>query len=180
MLDLLRKRRSIRKFQDKKLKPQQVEQLVKAALMAPSSRVRRPWEFIVVQDEGLLQELSLCKEHSAAFLAGAPLGIVVAADPGKSDVWVEDSSICTMLLHLAATSMGLGSCWIQVRERWHNDRKTASAYVRELLNLPDSYEVLAIVAVGYADEEKAPLDDSILPYQKVHYNTFEQSVSASE
>lgn len=177
MLDLLRKRRSIRKFQDKRLEPQQVEQLVKAALMAPSSRVRRPWEFIVVQDPGLLQQLSLCKEHSAAFLADAPLGIVVAADPGKSDVWVEDSSICTMLLHLAATSMGLGSCWIQVRERWHNDRKTASAYVREILDLPNSFEVLAIVAVGYPAEQKAPNDDNKLPYQKVHYNNFSPPAS---
>ncbi|MGI6436263.1 MAG: nitroreductase family protein [Syntrophomonadaceae bacterium] len=172
MLDLLRRRRSIRKFQERKLEPQQVEQLVKAALMAPSSRARRPWEFIVVQDQELLQKLALCKEHGASFLAEAPLGIVVAADPGKCDVWVEDSSICTMLLHLTATAMGLGSCWIQVRERWHNDRKTASNYVKELLHLPDSLEVLAIVAIGYPAEQKTPNDDTKLPYQKVHYNTF--------
>lgn len=178
MLDLLRKRRSIRKFQEQKLEPQQVEQLVKAALMAPSSRARRPWEFLVVDDRELLQKLALCKEHGASFLAEAPLGIVVAADPGKCDVWVEDSSICALLLHLTATAMGLGSCWIQVRERWHNDRKTASAYVKELVHLPDPFQVLAIVAIGYPAEQKNPNEDSKLPYQKVHYNIFGQPFPA--
>ena len=75
MLNLLRKRRSIRKFEDKKLEPWQIEELVKAALMAPSSRTRRPWEFIVVEDPELLNKLALCKEHSASFLAGAPRGL---------------------------------------------------------------------------------------------------------
>ena len=172
MLNLLRKRRSIRKFEDKKLEPWQIEELVKAALMAPSSRTRRPWEFIVVEDPELLNKLALCKEHSASFLAGAPLGIIVAADPGKCDVWVEDSSICTLLLHLQATAMGLGSCWIQVRERWHKDHMTSSNYVKQLVNLPDHYQVLAIVAVGYPAEQKAPIEDTQLPYHKVHHNAF--------
>lgn len=175
MLDLLRKRRSIRKFQDKKLEAEQIEQLVRAALLAPSSRARRPWEFVLVEDKELLAKLALCKEHGASFLAEAPLGIVVAADPGKCDVWVEDSSICTLLLHLQAVSMGLGSCWIQVRERWHDDHQTSSNYIKQLLRLPDQFQVLAIVAVGYPAEQKAPNDDSKLPYNKVHYNTFGNS-----
>lgn len=175
MLDLLRKRRSIRKFQDKALEPEQIEQLVKAALLAPSSRARRPWEFIMVEDKELLGKLALCKEHGASFLAEAPLGIVIAADPGKCDVWVEDSSICTLLLHLQAASMGLGSCWIQVRERWHSDHQNSSNYVKAVVNLPDNFQVLAIVAIGYPAEQKAPNDDSKLPFNKVHYNVFGNS-----
>lgn len=175
MLELLIKRRSIRKFQDKKVDAEHIEQLIKAALLAPSSRTRRPWEFILVEDQELLRKLALCKEHGAGFLAEAPLGIVIAADPGKCDVWVEDSAICTLLLHLQAASMGLGSCWIQVRERWHADHKTSSNYVKELLNLPDQFQVLAIMAIGYAAEQKPPNDDQNLPYHKVHYNTFGNS-----
>jgi nitroreductase len=70
--------------------------------------------------------------------------------------------------------MGLGSCWIQVRERWHIDHKTSSSYVKELVNLPDAYQVLAIVAIGYPAEQKAPIEDGQLPYHKVHYNVFEK------
>jgi len=86
--------------------------------MAPSSRSRRPWEFIAVTDKEKLEKLSKIREHSSDFLAGAPLGIVVVANPKTCDVWIEDSSIAAIIIQLSAQSLGLGSCWIQVRERF--------------------------------------------------------------
>jgi nitroreductase len=68
--------------------------------------------------------------------------------------------------------MNLGSCWIQIRNRYHNDKQTSELYVRELLNIPDKYSVAAIIAVGYPAENKAPIKDTDLSFDKVHDETF--------
>jgi nitroreductase len=171
-LSLLEKRRSIRSFQKKPVETDKIEALIEAALRSPSSRAFYPWEFIVVTDADLLDKLSRAKPHGAAFLKNAPLAFVICADPEKSDVWVEDASIATTLIHVAATSLDLGSCWIQMRKRPHDDTITASAYILELLHMPKHMEVLAIVAIGYPAEKKPPHKKEDLLYEKVHYNYY--------
>jgi len=96
-MDLIANRRSIRRFSGDKVEAQKVELLKEAALRAPSSRGVNPWEFIFITDRNLLAKLSAAKPHGSTFLKDAPLGIVVCADPEKSDVWVEDASIATIL-----------------------------------------------------------------------------------
>lgn len=171
-LSLIEKRRSIRKFKDQQVEERKVETLVEAVLRSPSSMSRNPWEFIVVNDRDCLAKLSQSKPHGSTFLKGAPLGIVVCGDPAKCDVWVEDCSIASIFIHLAAESLGLGSCWIQIRERMHNDEQTAGGYVSELLHLPEHLEVESIVAVGYPDEQKPGHKKEALPYDRIHWNTY--------
>lgn len=171
-LSLVQKRRSIRKFQDKLVEPEKVDVLIEAALRSPSSMGKRPWQFIVVRDRKLLQKLSAAKQFGSTFLKDAPLGIVVCADPGVSDVWVEDASIASILIHLAAASIGLGSCWIQIRERRHDDAKTSQAYIREALDIPETTAVEAIVAVGYPDEEPPPHEKETLLYDRVYLDSY--------
>ncbi|MCU0593341.1 MAG: nitroreductase family protein [Desulfobacterales bacterium] len=118
-MSLIRKRRSIRRFLDKPVEKEKLDLLVEAGLRAPSSRGVNPWHFVVVTDREMLNRLSQSKEHGSAFLKHAAAGIVVCADATKSDVWVEDASIATTVIHLAAASLDLGSCWIQIRERMH-------------------------------------------------------------
>ena len=120
-MKLLEKRRSIRKFTEQTVEPEKVQVLIEAALRSPSGRGINPWEFIVVEDRKLLSKLADAKQHGAAFLKGAPLGIVVCANPEKSDTFVEDASIASIIIQLAAESLGLGSCWIQMRNRNHRD-----------------------------------------------------------
>ncbi len=172
MLDLLKKRRSIRKYKDREVEEEKVDSIVKAALLSPSSRGICPWEFIVVRDKALLKELSKCKEHSSNFLKDAPLGIVVLADSEKSDVWIEDASIASIIIQIEAEALGLGSCWIQIRNRMHDKDKTAEEYIRELLSIPNNMCVESIISLGYPDEDKAPhsLDD--LHYDKVHSDRY--------
>ena len=79
--ELLRARRSIRKFKNREVEKKKIDAILKSALLSPSSRARRPWEFIAVTDTELLKTLSGCRERGSQFLAGAPLGIVVLADP---------------------------------------------------------------------------------------------------
>ncbi len=171
-LSLVQKRRSIRQYLQKPVEKEKIELLIEAALRSPSSRGFNPWEFIVVTDRGLLEKLSKAKTHGASFLKNAPLGIVVCADPEKCDVWVEDASIASIFLHLAAESLELGSCWIQIRMRMHDQAKTAQEYVQELLNIPENLNVESMIAIGYPAESKPPHRKENLNYEKVYYNEY--------
>ncbi|MCF8070358.1 MAG: nitroreductase family protein [Desulfobacterales bacterium] len=173
-INLLRNRRSVRNFQDKPVEKEMVDFLVEAMLRSPSSRDFKPWEFVVVSDREKIIQLSKAKTHGSTFLKNAPLAIVVCADPVKSDVWVEDCSIAATLLHLAASDMGLGSCWVQIRLRNHDEQQTSQAYVAELLGLKTGMAVEAIIAIGYPKEEKSGHPKSSLLYDKVSYEYYGQ------
>lgn len=171
-LSLAQKRRSIRKFLDKPVEPEKIETLVECALRAPSSRGFNPWEFVVVTDRELLENLSRAKKQGSAFLKGAALAIVVCADSERSDIWVEDASIASTFILLAAESLGLGACWIQIRERPHDDQRTAEEYISEVLNIRKGLKVESIIALGYPDETKPPHKREALQYEKVHLNGY--------
>jgi nitroreductase len=171
-LSLAQSRRSIRKYQNKPVESEKIDSLVEAVLRAPTSMGKNSREFVVVTDSALLQKLSSAKPHGATFLKKAALGIVVCANPQISDVWIEDASIASIFIHLAAASLGLGSCWIQVRERKHNDTQTAEAYIAEVLNLPAHIKVESMVAIGYPDEDKSAHPRESLPYDKVSLNNY--------
>jgi nitroreductase len=168
-LDLLKKRRSIRQFEDKPVEQEKIDALVEAMLRSPSSRSLNPWKFVVVTDPQVIGELSQSKPHGASFMKNAPLAVVVCADSTKSDVWVEDCSIATFILHLEATDLGLGSCWVQIRKREHNEEVSSEKYVQKLLGLRDGMAVEAVVAIGYGKEEKDGHPDSSLLYERVDY-----------
>lgn len=170
--DLLKSRRSIREFQNSEVEKEKLDIILKSALLSPSSRSRRPWEFIAVTDRELLKKLSGCREHSSEFLAGAPLGIVVITDPEVCDVWIEDASIASIIIQLSAQDLGLGSCWIQVRERFHTGDLKAEEYIKEVLGVPAKYKVECIVAIGYPAEEKRAYREDELLFDKIHYNKY--------
>jgi nitroreductase len=170
--DLLKSRRSIRKFENREVEKEKIDTILKSALLAPSSRAIRPWEFIAVTDRTLLKKLSGCKEYGSELLAGAPLGIVVIADPKACDVWVEDASIASIIIQLSAQSLDLSSCWIQVRERFHSGEVKAEDYIKGVLGIPEKYSIECIVAIGYPAEEKRAYGDNELLYDKIHINRF--------
>jgi len=170
MIELLRTRRSIRKFTAEKIAPAAIDALIEAALRAPSSRGINPWEYIFVDDPEILARLSEAKQHGSDFLKNAPLGIVVCADSAKSDVWIEDCSISAIIIQLTAVSLGLGSCWAQIRNRQHDAGKSAETYIRELLGLPEQITVEAILGIGHPAEKKSPLSADKLQRAKIHCN----------
>ena len=167
-------RRSIRKFKTKAVEADKIDLLVEAVLRSPSSRGFRPWEFVVVTDPDLIKPLAQSRTAGSSWMGNAPLAFVVCGDPEKSDVWIEDTSIATTIIHLAAASLGLGSCWIQIRRRAHNNSKSAEAYIQELLNIPSRLKILSMIAIGYPDEEKAGHPKSELLFEKVSYNGYGQ------
>ena len=172
MIELLRARRSIRQYTDTPIEPEKVELLQEAALRSPSSRNIDPWEFIFIDDRKLLAGLAKCKPHGAEFLANAALGIVVCADSHESDTWVEDCSIASILVQMVAQSIGLGSCWVQVRNRMFSDQTTSEQYVRSLLGIPELVKVQSVIAVGYPAEQREPLSADELKYRKIRMNSY--------
>jgi nitroreductase len=171
-LSLIQKRRSIRRYLPWPVEKEKIEVLIEAALRAPSSRGCNPWQFIFVTNRDLLKKLSLTKEHGSSFLRNATLGIVVCADADKSDVWVEDATIASIFIQLAAESIGLGSCWIQIRERMHDDEKTAQKYITEILNIPSGLKVESIISIGHPEKRKPPHAKKDLQYDKIYLNSY--------
>lgn len=170
--ELLKTRRSIRKYLPKAVEPEKIKQITTAALMSPASKRSNPWEFIVVEDKQMMENLATCRPHGSKLLENAPLGIVVIADTNKSDVWIEDASIAALIIQLQAQDLGLGSCWVQVYNREKEEGVLAEEYIRELLDIPAHYAVLNVVSIGYSDEDRKPYDLEKLPYEKIHSEKF--------
>lgn len=171
--NLLIQRRSIRKFKDELLLPEETELILKAALLAPTSKNSHSWQFIAVEDKEMLQKLSKCKPHSATFIEECALAVVVLGNPLLSDVWVEDTSIASIAMQLQAEDIGVGSCWVQVREREYQEHTPAADYIRDLLDVPMPYEVLSIIAFGKKQKERKPNDVENLLWENVHIGKFE-------
>lgn len=162
----------MRKFTSEPLSQDEVVTLLKAALMSPSSKRSNCWQFIAVDDKKTLETLSHCKAESSAFLAGAALAIVVTADPLASDVWIEDASIASILIQLQAEDLGLGSCWVQVRERFTATGMPSDEYVHGVLDIPLQLQVVSIIAIGHKGMERKPFDEKNLQWEKIHINKY--------
>ena len=172
MIHMLRNRRSVRVFEERAIEVDKVETLKEALVRSPSSRSINPWEFILVEDKQTLQELGRCKPHGASFLSGASLAVVVMGNTEKSDTCIEDCSIAAITLQYTAESLGLSSCWCQVRLRSHAEDRSAEQYVREALGVPDSYQVECIIGIGYRAEDKSPHSSESLDWEKIRSNRF--------
>ena len=172
MLEILRNRRSVRKFQDRPIEEDQIKLLTEALVRSPSSRSINPWEFVVIDEVDTIQALSRCKKHGAGFLASAPLAIVILGDTTVSDTCIEDCSIAAITVQYAAESLGLKSCWCQVRLRAHNDEMSAEEYIREKLDIPERYLVEAVIGIGYPADEKEGHPEESLQKEKVRWNSY--------
>ncbi|HRF69717.1 MAG TPA: nitroreductase family protein [Muribaculum sp.] len=170
--DLIVNRRSIRKYTADEVSAEDVKTLMEAALMAPTSKSSRPWQFVLVEDSAKLEALSKCKEHGAGPIAGCALAIIVAADVEKSDPWIEDASIAATYIQLQAADLGLGSCWIQVRGRYTVNDLESETYVQNLLEMPDTIVPVCIITIGRKAEERKPQAVEKLQWEKVHIGTW--------
>ena len=169
---MLKKRRSIRSYKPHSVPKELVDSMLEALLLSPTSKGIASRSIIVVDEEEKLSRLAACKAHGSDFLKEAPLGIVIAADTEKAAAWIEDCSIAAITLQYAAEELGLGSCWIQVRERQSPDGGTASDYIRGELGLPAQFEVETIISVGYPAETLPPHSPDSLDRSALHYNGY--------
>jgi len=172
VFDTIRKRRSVRRYEHQEIPKESIQDILTAAFFSPSSSNRRPWHFVLVSDPGTIEKLSRARNGSSGFASGAPLVIVVCADSEIARRWIEDCSIATVLIQLTAVELGLGSCWIQIRDCAHSGEQSSEDYVREVLGIPSSIRVLCLVPLGFPLEEKSQHeDDEFLP-ERVHWETY--------
>ena len=170
--ELIKNRRSTRQFSGEKLRAEEVEQIIKAALMAPTSKNCRAWNFVLVEDKEMLRQLALSKTTGAAFLEHCALAVVVLADSIQSAAPIEDASIAATFIQLQAEDLGMGSCWCQIAGRETGSGQNSEEYVRTLLNIPFHYEVACIIAVGHKARTGKPHDEDKLLWEKVHIGRF--------
>lgn len=165
--ELLLTRHSIRKYTDESINADDVKTILEAGLMAPTSKRSTAWNFIVVEDKEVLRQLSECRDAGATPIAGSALTIVVTVDMTRSEAWVEDGAIAATLMQLQAHDLGLGSCWIQLRNRFVGSEATED-YVRELLSIPEEMGILCAISIGHKNEERKPFDENKMMWEKVH------------
>lgn len=167
--DLLLKRRSVRKFTDEDVTKDQLNQILQAGLLAPTSRNRKPCNFLVVSNRETLKELSEVKEHGSKFLADANKAIVVIANTLVADTWVEDSSIALSFMHLMASDIGVGSCWIQIHMRKSADGEDAEKLVRDIVKIDDYFRIVGILALGIPDGDINPHSLEDIDKTNIHF-----------
>ena len=152
-MDAILTRRSIRRYTEQPVPDDAVDELLKAAMSAPSAGNQQPWQFVVIRERGLLDEIPKYHPYSA-MLKQASLAILICGDL-KSEkhkgYWVQDCSAATQNLLVAAQAKGLGAVWLGVYPR--EDRV---AGIRKVLGLPEHIVPLSLIPVGYKGEEKPP------------------------
>lgn len=171
IFQVIRDRRSIRKYVNKEVEQEKVDQVLDAARLAPSWKNMQCWRFLVIRDEvnrDLLLEAVPDENPGKKALAVAPVTIMLCADPREYDVengipyYVADGAIAFEHLCLAAHALGLGTCWIG----WYDEAK-----IKEAFSIPDPIRVIGFTPLGYPDQEPKPrprksLDDI------VHYDVW--------
>lgn len=161
-------RRSIRKYQDRKVEKEVIEQLMKTAVVSPSGRNGRPYEFVVVDDKEIIKKLAHSKESGAQFAENAPLMIVTLYH--EYSTGEDDACIASTIIQLKAHELGLGSCWLQTKGKIGTNGKTCHENIREILNLPKDIYISNMISLGYPAEERPAYTEKDMDMTKVHFN----------
>lgn len=172
LIQIMKNRRSIRKYTGDKISRDKLNLILQAGLLAPSSKNIRPVEFIVIEDKNILKKLSKSKQAGAGMLSDASCAVVVIADTRKADAWIEDCSLAMGYMMLMAESLGIAACWVQERLRKTLLRKDSGIYVKELLEIPNDYEVEAILSLGISKKAEEPRIWDEIEQSKIHWGNF--------
>lgn len=160
VLEAIKTRRSIRKFEDTPVPPEALKQVLEAGRIAPSAGNRQPWKFLVVTDPETRKELvPLCRDQGFVGQAGA---VIVACAPDPTMKWhMVDVAIAVDHMTLAAHALGLGTCWIGAFE---------PEAVKRLLDIPEEVKVVCLLPVGVpaADGSMRPRKpfDEVVVYER--------------
>ena len=169
LLDVMLKRRSVRKYTEDEIPNEKMNRILQAGLLAPTSRNLKPCNFLIIENKDVLKKISESKAHGAAFLKYANKAIAVIGNSMVADTWIEDSSIALAFMHLMATEQDVGSCWIQIRLRESKDGESTEELVRDLLGLDDYFGIVGILALGIEDGHMPAYSLDDIDKEKIHY-----------
>lgn len=163
-LDCIEKRISIRKFSAHKMNEEEIHQIIKAAMEAPSAMNRRPYELIVNTENAFWESFKDVKP-TCSIAAASSLTILVIGDSNTNptnEFLIEDAAALSENALLAATELGYGSLWAGIK--WDSDfQKRLVSYFK----LPDGYIPVSLLIIGKADERKSQVDR--FDKKKIHY-----------
>lgn len=167
VLEAISKRQSVRKFSDKKLSEPQINTILNAGFCAPSAQNKRPYHFVVVRDKDTRKKIANTSTY-AKMLEHADIGIVVCGDKlkqGTKELLIEDCSAAVQNMLLAIHGLDLGGVWCGVVKNtdWYR-------FLINELQLPDKIIPIALIAVGYPEEE--PRIRERFEADKIHYETW--------
>ncbi len=159
VLELLKSRRSIRKYKSTSIEPEKINLCLQAAQWAPSASNKQPWEFMIVTIKAIREKLARIHPY-AKFVSESPVVFIPLTNPKiHAKYHHSDSALATIQFMIQAHSLGLGTCWAGVINTDFEPK------IKKLLNIPDHLHVLALVAVGYADQTRTssrkPLEDLV-------------------
>ena len=158
-LEVIEKRRSIRKYSDRPVETDLLNTIVKLAQTAPSSRNCKSSAFMIIEDRDTLDALSQMRDYGSGLISGAPAAILVMGDESKTDLWVDNCAISATFVQLAVTALDLASCWVHCngrpRLKAEPDGEKAEDYVRGLLGLKEGIRPYCVIAIGYPQEEES-------------------------
>lgn len=161
---------SVRRFAERPVSEGQISALVHAGMSAPTGVNKQPWEFVVVNDAGLLKRLAEALPY-AKMTASAPAAIVVCGNKDRfldgvdNVLWEQDLSAASENILLAAHAIGLGGVWTCIYP--HPERMEP---VADILNLPENFVPFNLIPVGYPEKDHAPMDK--WHPDRVHFNRF--------
>jgi len=164
-MDVITSRRSIRRYRPEPLNEAVYEQMLRAAMSAPSAHNQQPWAFIVIDDRNLLDAIPEFHPYSK-MLKEAPAAILVCGDLRNlkaEDYWPQDCSAATQNILLAANALGLGSVWMGVYPT-----EPLVNGMRDLLSIPADFVPFSLIAIGHPVEAKQPSDR--YDPERVHHN----------
>lgn len=167
VIEAIRTRRSIRKYKEKPVPEELVRELLAAAMSAPSAGNQQPWHFVVITDPKILSKVETVHPH-AAMAGKAPMAILVCGDLSlekHEGFWVQDCSAAIQNLLLAAHGRGLGAVWTGIYPR-----EPRVVGFRKLCSLPEYVIPLALVVIGYPDQELKP--ENRYREDRIHRNSW--------
>jgi len=145
ILEVIKTRRSIRKYTPNSISEQEINKILEAGRWAPSASNSQPWKFVVLRDPERRKRLADMLTWGK-FLSQAVLGIAVTINPKASECPVQDGAAATQNMLLEAHSLSLGACWIGIYD------SEDEACARKVLNIPEGERLLSIIAIGHPAE----------------------------
>jgi len=156
-LEIFKNRISVREYADRPIEKEKLEKMTDAGRLAATARNEQPWEFVVVTKKEKIRELAALTDHGK-FMASAAAAIAVFCKDTK--YYLEDGSAATENILLAATALGVASCWIA------GDKKEYCPKITKALNVPEGFKLISIISLGYSKikpeaHQKRPLNEVI-------------------
>ena len=164
-MDVILSRRSIRKYTDQQVSEEDINELPKAGMAAPSANNCQPWHFVVINDHQIMDRIPEFHPYSK-MLKSASVAILICIDKNLENAdgyGIQDCSAATQNILLAAHANGLGAVWLGIYPR-----EVRIEGVKKLLGIPGGIMPLSLISIGYPSEEKPPANR--FDEARVHYN----------